>query len=407
MYITAMTHRDELFQLTLRWMNDDFQPEDGKIISRIFLYESAISSVVVNRLIMFLNRLFDGPLNIERVRQKQLLRERIIHYLPHHSQRNLYLADQFEQNPEYFFPRLPIDSIILTTTGLNMAATCRIKQLSRMAEKVSFRMVDALFQEIQSEARHIAGQRAAAAGLTLDQLESSPQTMHDDFVEAEARVARRFKNKIIRIPPESMMLNDIIGFKIIGEQEFLDRVPELLRREPGVTVVEIEHHTGDYKAVNLLIDIDLPDHEELIRLLEGIDWSISVRRGLDTQEIRNGISQYVSQGSRQVRMEIILTTYEELMESEFGRSIHELRILKLRQRQTYTGPIAQNAAYLVEYLLALACSPIIHVPELPVKMYGRYLPETIAASKWALYGHGMDGGILDVFCPELLYLRQS
>jgi hypothetical protein len=407
MYITAMTHRDELFQLTLRWMNDDFQPEDGKIISRIFLYESAISSVVVNRLIMFLNRLFDGPLNIERVRQKQLLRERIIHYLPHHSQRNLYLADQFEQNPEYFFPRLPIDAIILTSTGLNMAATCRIKQLSRMAEKVSFRMVDALFQEIQSEARNIAGQRAAAAGLTLDQLESSPQTMHDDFVEAEARVARRFKNKIIRIPPESMMLNDIIGFKIIGEQEFLDRVPELLRREPGVTVVEIEHHTGDYKAVNLLIDIDLPDHEELIRLLEGIDWSISVRRGLDTQEIRNGISQYVSQGSRQVRMEIILTTYEELMESEFGRSIHELRILKLRQRQTYTGPIAQNAAYLVEYLLALACSPIIHVPELPVKMYGRYLPETIAASKWALYGHGMDGGILDVFCPELLYLRQS
>lgn len=274
-----------------------------------------------------------------------------------------------------------------------------------MAEKVSFRMVDALFQEIQAEARNIAGQRAAAAGLTLDQLESSPQTMHDDFVEAEARVAHRFKNKIIRIPPEAMMLNDIIGFKIIGELEFLDRVPEMLRREPGVTVVEIEHHTGDYKAVNLLIDIDLPAHEELIRHLEGIDWSISFRRGLNTREMRNGISQYVSQGARQVRMEIILTTYDELMESEFGRSIHELRILKLRQRQTYTGPIAQNAAYLVEYLLTLACSPRILVPELPVKMFGRYLPETIAASKWALYGHEMDGGILDAFCPELLYLR--
>ncbi len=405
MYITAMTHRDELFDLTLRWMNDDFKSEDGKTISRIFLYESAISSVVVNRLIIFLSRLFNGPLNIERVRQKQILRQRIIHYVPNQTPRNLYLAEYFRENPEYFFPRLPIDAILLTTPDLNLVATCRIKQLTRIAEKVSFRMVDALFQEIQAEARHIAGQRAKAAGVTLDQLDSSAETMQHDFVEAESRVALRFKNKKIRINRQAMMVNDLVGFKIIGEHELLDRVPHLLSNEPGISIVEIEHHTGDYKAVNLLVDIDLPLPEELIASLQAIDWSISVRRGLNAQEMRRDISQYVLQGVSPVRVEIILTTYDELMESEFGRSIHELRVLRLRQRQTYCGPIAQNAAYLVEYLLALASSPQIDVPELPVKMYGRYLPETVASSKWALYGHEMDGEILSAFCPEILFLR--
>ena len=50
MYLTAMTHRDELFRLTMRWMNDDFHPDDGERISRIFLYESAISVMILDRI---------------------------------------------------------------------------------------------------------------------------------------------------------------------------------------------------------------------------------------------------------------------------------------------------------------------------------------------------------------------
>jgi hypothetical protein len=46
MYLTALTHRDELFDLTVRWLNDDFHSDDGRIITRIFLYESVISAAV-------------------------------------------------------------------------------------------------------------------------------------------------------------------------------------------------------------------------------------------------------------------------------------------------------------------------------------------------------------------------
>ncbi|MBS3780677.1 MAG: hypothetical protein KGY41_09800, partial [Desulfovermiculus sp.] len=82
MYITAMTHRDKLFDLTLRWLNDDFRPEDGKTITRIFVYESAISAVLVDRVIGRLDHVFQGPLERERIRQKHALRWRLIDHLP-------------------------------------------------------------------------------------------------------------------------------------------------------------------------------------------------------------------------------------------------------------------------------------------------------------------------------------
>lgn len=38
--------------------------------------------------------------------------------------------------------------------------------------------------------------------------------------------------------------------------------------------------------------------------------------------------------------------------------------------------------------------------ELPVKMYGRYLPETITSAKCALFGNEIDGGLLSAFCLQ-------
>jgi len=42
-YLTGLTHRDELFDLTVRWLNDDFHEGDGQLITEIFLYEGFIS----------------------------------------------------------------------------------------------------------------------------------------------------------------------------------------------------------------------------------------------------------------------------------------------------------------------------------------------------------------------------
>lgn len=398
MHLTAMTHRDELFRLTLRWMNDDFLPEDGKTLTRIFVYESAISAVVCGRVLHLLEKFWGTKLHAGRVRFKQELRQRIIDHLGVRSARVDELADSFRLNPKYFFPYLPIDALVVTNDDSRLLALGRIKRMARVAEKVSFRLVEALYREIRAKARLLAERRAAQAGVPLDALLSSPEAMQNDFVQAEEAVARSFMDRTIRIDAEALAINDIIGFKVVAPQEDLDRLPAMLEGQTGVRIAEIQKHSGNYNAVNLLLDMDLPPRDALGAKLRAMDWDMARQRGLDRDEVRDGIAGYVERGADSVRIELILTTPEELMEAEFGRSIHELRVLRLRQRQEYRGPLGQNAGYLIEYMLALATSPAISVPELPIKMYGRYLPEEIAALKRALYGDPMDDGLLGTFC---------
>jgi len=300
---------------------------------------------------------------------------------------------------------LPTNAVAFTDSDSRLVAIARIKHLSRVAEKISYRLIDALFKEVQAEANRLAGQRAAAAGAELIDFISSTTAMHTDFFEAEVTVAHRFQDGNVHIDRQALTINDIIGFKIIGSSQMLDYLTQALYDEPGITVIEREKHSGDYNAVNLLLDLDLPSTSVLTGHMQTIDWSIGLRRGLSPEYLRRNVAEYVNQGAKSIRIEIILTTYEELMEAEFGRSIHELRVLRLRHRQTYAGPLGQNAGYLIEYLLALASSPTVSIPEIPIKMYGRYLPEAIATLKCALYGTDIDGGLLSTFCPEQDCLR--
>ena len=399
MYLTGLTHRDELFDLTMRWLNDDFREGDGKIITRIFLYESIVSAALITgRMLDILGKIFKTSLDVERIRQKHLLRERLIQYLPQRTGRLEEITQNFRQNPEFYFPRLPLDAVLVLAAGTRLVSIGRVKRLSRVAEKASFRLMDALLQEIKAEAEHIAEKRAAIAGVPMASLISSPDDMQKDFFAAEIAVASRFRDRTMKFQPDALAVNDMLGFKIIGEEKELDSVAARLGEEAGITIVERQRHTGNYNAVNLLIDVELPTVGELMKALRGLDWPIAAQRGLDPEEARRGFPAYLEQGSRTVRMEIILTTYPELMESEFGRSLHELRILTLRERREYCGLIAQNAGYLIEYLLTLAMAPVLDVPELPIKMYGRYLPETISAAKCALLGNNLDGSLLNAFC---------
>jgi hypothetical protein len=97
MYLTAMTHRDELYDLTLRWLNDRFHPDDGNTVSQIFVYESAISAVAVDHMVGFLSRWLKSSLKMERIRQKHVLRERIIAHQPIQNLRMQELTGQCRQ----------------------------------------------------------------------------------------------------------------------------------------------------------------------------------------------------------------------------------------------------------------------------------------------------------------------
>lgn len=398
MYLTGLMHRADLFDIGMRWFNDDLREDDGRRLTEIFLYESvATGPTVQDHMLSFFQRLYGVGLSVERFRLKNLFRERLIQSIPQQTPRMKALATRYMESPEEFFPRMPVDAVVLFAPGQRLVSISRIKRPARVAEKAAFRMADALADLIRGEAELYASDRAVSRGLPLHDLISTEQEMREDFVDAERRVAAGFRTGEIHIGQPELAINDVLGFKIIGDPDELVYAEQMLAEEPFARIVEREVHLGHYNATNLQVDIELPPVSELVRNARDVDWSIAAQRGLDPEEARRNFPEFLETGARTVRTEVILTTFPELMESELGRSLHELRILRLRERQSYSGQIAENARYLIEYLLQVAYAPTVRVPELPIKMWGRYLPETLLTAVRSLYGIESSGVLLRSF----------
>ena len=393
-------HRDDLFDITMRWLNDDPHEDDGRRLTEIFLFESAVSAPIVQDIMLRLfAKLYSGPLSVERVQYKDVLRARLIDGIPSATLRMRELIEAYQKSPEEFFPGMPVDAVILSTPAQRLVSLSRIKRPTRVAEKVAFRLTDALADRVRQEAEVFASARALARGVPLDRLISTEQQMREDFVAAERAVASEFRQGKFSFHRHQLTINDIIGFKLIGDEGELLWAEHMLAEEPNITVVEREEHRGHYNATNLLIDIELPPVGQIIDDNARRDWHQAAQRGLDASLAPKRFASYVESGARTVRTEVILTTYPELIESELGRSLHELRILRLRDRQSYSGQIAQNARYIIEYLFAVAYAPTAYVPTLPVKMWGRYLPDTVLTAVGQLFGVKQNG-LLKWFLPE-------
>ncbi len=398
MYLTSLMHRNDLFEITMRWFNDDLREDDGRRLTEIFLYESIVSGPTVqDYMLRFFQRLYGDNLAVERVQFKQQLRERMLQCVPQHTPRTQFLAARYHESPEEFYPGLPVDAVLLFASKQRMVSISRIKRPPRVAEKSAFRMADALADLIRGEAQLYASDRAVSEGVPLSELISTQEQMQEDFMAAERRVARGFRTGEISIARRDLAINDVVGFKIIGTPEELTWAEQILSEEPFARVVEREVHRGHYNATNLQVDIELPPVHELVDRVKDLDWSAAAQRGLDPAEAKRHFAGFLEGGARTVRTEVILTTYPELVESEFGRSLHENRIKRLRERQSYSGQIAENARFLIEYLLSVAYAPTVHVPELPIKMWGRYLPETLLSAVRSLYGIDSPGVLLRTF----------
>jgi hypothetical protein len=393
-------HRDELFDITMRWLNDDPKEDDGRRLTEIFLFESAVSAPIVQDIMLgFFTKLYGGPLSVERVQYKDHLRARLIEGIPYTTPRVQELVNAYQASPEEFFPGMPVDAILLSTPRQSLVSISRIKRPTRVAEKASFRLTDALADRVRQEAEVFASARALARGVPLQHLISTEAQMNDDFVAAERVVSSEFRDGKFVFQRRQLTINDIIGFKLIGDEGELLWAERMLAQEPGITVVEREEHRGHYNATNLLLDIHLPAVGKIIDDNAHRDWHQAAQRGLDPSVAPKHFAQFVESGSRTVRTEVIFTTYPELIESELGRSLHELRILRLRERQSYSGQIAQNARYLIEFLFAVAYAPTIQVPNLPIKLWGRYLPDTVLTAVGHLFGVRQNG-LLKWFLPD-------
>jgi hypothetical protein len=400
LFLTGLTHRDRLFEVSRRWLLDRLDPEDGRFVTQVFLFEDLISAPTARGFARdILGSVWPGPHERRHLLSKDAVREAILCACREPNQREAALFEQFCSHPEEFFPRTPVDLVLTTSSDGHLIGMTRLKRIRRIADKVSRRVADLLAGEIRAEARALARSRAEKAGMALEALVSPRAVMDEEFATAERLVAQSFKEGSLDLEPAGLRVDDVIGSKYIGTSEELERVEAAIRAHPAATVFQREVHQGIYNDVNLLVDLALPPVGEIIDRVRLRDWSDAAQRGLDRTTLDNEFAHYVESGARTVRTEVILTTFTDLVESEFGRSMHEQRILTQRFTASYSGRIAQNASYIIEYLLNVAISPTVEVKAIPVKMWGRYLPDTLSVAISRLFRQAPADRLFDTFSP--------
>jgi len=379
MYLSGLIHRDRLFDIACRWLADRVDPGDGRTVTEIFAFERAVTAPSVRALVADLaGNLHASKLVLHRASTKDAVREAIIAAVTDPTPRVESLLNRYREQPEEFFPRTPVHMSLITREDGTLVGMVRRKRIRRIADKVSRHVSEQLASEIDAAAKHLAAQRARRAGVRLDRMISTRTEMDEEFAAAERLVADRLRNMDLTLDPHRQQVDDVVGVKLIATEEEIERLEEALDGRDNTWAFHREIHEGSYVGTHYLVDLELPPVEEIVRDLGNIDWSFAAGRGVSVYDLEGEFYEYVSTGSRTFRLELILTTLDDLVESEFGRGIHEVRILEQRDRASYSGRIAQNASWIIEYMLHLAISPSVTVDELPIKIWGRYLRDTLS-----------------------------
>jgi hypothetical protein len=377
MYLSGLTHRDRLFDVATRWLADRLEPTDGRTVTEIFAFERAITAPTVRRFVADLCRTFHrGDLYMERITSKDEVRAAIVAAASHPSTRVAELIDWYRQLPEEFFPRTPVRMSLVTLRNGRLTAIVRRKRIRRIADKVSRRVAEQLTGEIVAVARALASSRPRPiAGADRDI--APPSTPAAVGGAAERLVADRIRSGRITLDPEKNRVDDVIGVKVIGTPTELEAIEASLDGLEYTFASQREVKAGTYEGVHYLVDLELPSNEAILANMAGIDWAFAAGRGLRVESLDERFRAYIESCRRTFRVELILTTFDDLVESEFGVSIHEQRILEQRDLADDFGRIARNASSIIEYMLRLAISPTINIEQIPIKIWGRYIRDTL------------------------------
>ena len=379
MYLAGLTHRDRLFDVATRWLADRLDPTDGRTVTEIFAFERAITAPTVRRFVADLCRTCHrGDLYMERITSKDEVRAAIVAAASHPSTRVAELIDWYRQLPEEFFPRTPVRMSLVTLRNGKLTAIVRRKRIRRIADKVSRRVADQLSGEIVAVAKALAASRPRHEIAGVDREIAPPSTPAAVAGAAERLVADRIRSGRIALDPEKNRVDDVIGVKFIGTPAELEIIERSLDSLEYTLASQREVKVGSYEGIHYLVDLELPPNEQIWARMKDIDWSFAAGRGLAVEGLGDSFRNYIESCRRTFRVELILTTFDDLVESEFGVSIHEQRILEQRDLADNFSRIARNASSIIEYMLRLATSPTIHIDFIPFKIWGRYIRDTIA-----------------------------
>jgi hypothetical protein len=385
-YLTSFIHREDLFGITERWLWNRLEPGDGLRITQILICDGFVVSETLDTLAgLLLEMAYEGPFRHERIRFKGELREAICRHAGYKTPRTEELIGCYRGNPDFFYREAPINGVTCWDREGRLIGVYRIKRPKRIAEKANRYIANWIFTMVQECARKMAEKRAGELGIPVERLVTPPEEMAAEFIAAEGAIAEDFRRGTVALDRPSLTIHDIGGIKIIGDADRLSRLEKKLAKHPMIRRVDKERHWGDYQATSLILEIPWDRESICRRYTDRQEWKKHLNRGIPGEVLQKGLGPFWEGARPTLNIEVILSTFPDMVESELGRSIHEERIIAQRDNKVYQGYIPMNVELLIEYLFAVGLSPQNEIDLLPIKLWGRYLPDTIGFQIRKLY----------------------
>jgi hypothetical protein len=393
----SFLHRDELDDLLGRALEDRFTAADArrlKVIVNLNAYAARTWSDA------FATELFQALHGVELACSpatcKSALKDLIVANPPVHNRRVDELLTRYAQFPEDFYRETPYDGMIFTTDDPpRYGGSRRIKRVRRIAEKSARRLVDYMYDQIRQRADELASERARRLGIPKDQLITPVEEMAAEFTHAERRVLKSIREHLFVAAMPHFHIDDVVGIRVLADADLAERFDAWLGDRPDLSVVDEKRFSGDFVGRNMVLAYRLP-LDRLRRAVptgEHADRLISRGVAPDQATLEAEYLRFVDGAEGHVRFEVLLIDYEQLLESEIGRSMHEAHVLDQRENQVYKGRLATNVEALMNWLFAFALSPCTSFDELPIRMRGTYLPDYFDRIHRRLYElpHGQHG----------------
>ena len=388
MYLSAFIHRDTLFEIAERWFCGQPGPGDARQLTELLISDGFVAAETIRSMARrFLTFLHAESFTEERLRTKGELRDALCRGNgEEHTPRTAELLARYRANPDYYYREVPVNGVLCLDGAQRVCGMYRLKRPRRVAEKAQRKLARWLFAAVQARARAMAEARARERDIPLAHLLTPPSEMSHEFIAAEEEVARDFRVGAFRFDRAALTIRDVAGIKLVGSDDALAGLEAALPGTPGMRVVDREVFAGRYRATALVLEVPW-DAEAVCRAYEeGRAWERYRGRGIPDARLRQGLAPLLAGAAPTLTVELMLTTFSDLVESELGRGLHEQRIITQRDNREYTGYLPMNVEFLVEYLFAVAFSPRIEITELPIKLWGRYLPDTLTSHIRRLYG---------------------
>ncbi len=386
MYLSSFIHREELFHIAQRWFCGRMEPDDALKLTQILICDGFVLGQTLQRVTRtLLGRICADCMHEEPIRIKGQLRDALCRSPRVFTPRTRELCREYRANPEYYYAEVPINGALYTDSNHALWGVYRIKRPRRIAEKANRKIAQWIFERVRHRSQEMALERAHRYDIPLDRLVTPENEMVEEFIQAEKVIARSFSDGTMSLDPSVMTIHDVGGIKVVADREDLDFLEKSLSANSDWKVLDRENFRGDYRAVSLILQVPWEREEVCRQYRETRSWRKYLNRGIGEDELKKGLEPLLENAEAHLNLELILSTFEDLVESELGNSIHEERITAQREARVYKGYIPMNVEFLLGYLFAVGFSPRVRIDSLPVRLWGRYLPDTLLSHFRRLY----------------------